>query len=463
MLRYLKNNLSKIVIFLVVAIVFIRNIDVEYWKNENQIIIWDVISYYAYLPATFIYHDLTLDFLKNSQLDPEVKFWPRTSPTGKPVIMTSMGLSYLYMPFFLMSHWYARIFGYNANGYSSPYRFGLIVSCLFFLMLGLIYVRKLLKFFFDEFTISIVLIILALGTNIWYYSTLEPAMPHTYGFALIAIFVYLTYRWHKKPTYSLSLMLGLSAGLISLIRPTNIVVVMIFLFWNIQYFKDVKERFILFFQHPSKISLIIFAAFIVWLPQLLYWKMQTGQYLYYSYGEENKFFWSNPHILKVLFSYRKGWFVYTPVMLLSIIGLFFIWKDYRKMFLPVFLYLIAHIYIISSWWCWWWGGSFGMRAMIDTYGILAVPLALTVNKALKGRFFIKIPVVLVISFFIFLNFFNSRQYKIAHIHWDSMTKEAYWAVFLKHKLPDNYIDLLEEPDYEKARMGIQAAKKVKPE
>lgn len=134
---------SRAVVVIIILIILIRNLDLGIWKIPDRIISWDVISYYAYLPATFIYHDPTLEFFKNPEEDFSKKFWPVVSPTGKPVIMTTMGMSILYAPFFFMAHLYTQFSEYKADGYTEPYRFFLIISCIFYMMLGLIYLRKI--------------------------------------------------------------------------------------------------------------------------------------------------------------------------------------------------------------------------------------------------------------------------------------------------------------------------------
>ena len=137
---------SKTVVLIIVIIILIRSLDLGYWKNPNRIISWDVISYYAYLPATFIYHDPKLEFLKNPNIDSSKKFWPVSSPTGKPVIMTTMGMSILYAPFFFLAKGYSFLTNNMSDGFSESYRFFLILSCIFYLAIGLVYLRKLLKF-----------------------------------------------------------------------------------------------------------------------------------------------------------------------------------------------------------------------------------------------------------------------------------------------------------------------------
>lgn len=47
------------------------------------------------------------------------------------------------------------------------------------------------------------------------------------------------------------------------------------------------------------LAVIAIAAFAVWVPQLIYWKEMTGQWLYYSYGSNERFFFGDPAIIKV--------------------------------------------------------------------------------------------------------------------------------------------------------------------
>ena len=46
---------------------------------------------------------------------------------------------------------------------------------------------------------------------------------------------------------------------------------------------------------------------------MLYWKHIMGTFFFYSYDQEG-FFFGNSHVLDGLLSYRKGWFIYTPIM-----------------------------------------------------------------------------------------------------------------------------------------------------
>ena len=54
---------------------------------------------------------------------------------------------------------------------------------------------------------------------------------------------------------------------------------------------------------------------------------------------------------------------------------------------------------------------------------------------------------------VLFNMFQTHQYRKGILHWDSMTKQAYWAVFLKTQKPGNFDQLIETPNNEKALKG----------
>ena len=102
-------RLSLIAIFLIQIVVILN---IRPWKNaekQNALINWDVTSYYSYLPAVFVHQDLKFNFLKNSTTNYAEKhqFWPETAPNGNKVIKTTMGMSILYLPFFLVANAFA--------------------------------------------------------------------------------------------------------------------------------------------------------------------------------------------------------------------------------------------------------------------------------------------------------------------------------------------------------------------
>ena len=124
----LKAQLSKYSIIFSVVLISFFTIIKGYWKDENRVIISDVINYYAYLPATFIFHDIGIN---NPETIEKGKFWTKRLPNGNNIIKMSMGMSFVYAPFFFAGHGAAKLLGYEAYGFSEPYRFALLFGAIF--------------------------------------------------------------------------------------------------------------------------------------------------------------------------------------------------------------------------------------------------------------------------------------------------------------------------------------------
>ncbi|MGM0622230.1 MAG: hypothetical protein ACQETJ_14345, partial [Bacteroidota bacterium] len=205
------------------------------------------------------------------------------------------------------------------------------------------------------------------------------------------------------------------------------------------------------------VLIMLLFFFLVWTPQFFYWKAVTGEWIFYSYSTKDaSFFWGNPQIFDILFSYKKGWFVYTPIMFIAFLGIFLLRKRMKKAFWPILIFTILNIYVQSSWWSWWFGGAFGLRAFIDSYGIMAIPLAMVLDAASQKKF-LKYAVPAVLIVLIWYNTFQMRQYTKGAIHFWWNNKEAYWENFLRLHPSNEYWDMVRVPDYYLARKGIYEA------
>ncbi|MBE0679296.1 MAG: glycosyltransferase family 2 protein, partial [Bacteroidales bacterium] len=486
-----RSWMSALTIAFIVTFMTVNMLVVKHWKDEQRVIEWDAISYYAYLPAAFIHHDLSLSFADGYDGPHKLIVWPERGPEGTYVIKTTMGLSLIWIPFFLSGHVAALISGADAGGYSEPYKFFLLVSALVFLSVGMIYLRRILLVHASDRITALVLASFAFGTNLYWYTLFQGTMAHVYNFALISAFIWYSMSWYDpdsgksgavRPSrrgggmaYAKNkvrnsraaeemtagwqktwpaIRLGLILGLITLIRPTNILIIIFFLLYGITSWETLRQRTRGLASGYRYLILMCLAIIVVWLPQMIYWKEMTGQWLYFSYGSDERFFFGDPAIIKGLFSWRKGLFVYTPLLLFSFAGIFILWVRRSPHALAVTLFVPLNIYIILSWWCWWYGGGFGQRAFIDSYALMAVATAalLSVLLTVAGRW-LKPLILCIFLLLMSLGIFNNFQYYYGAIHWDSMTKEAYLDSFGRVRPSANFHELLDAPDYDKAKEG----------
>ena len=448
-------DFSKISVVLVLTITVWYALDIQYWKQKRYIIAGDVLHYYAYLPATFVYQDLELKFVSVKPSDYQYKFWPVRTPIGKNGIMTTMGMSILYAPAFLVTHAVVLMIGGEADGFSPPYRLGLIIGGWVYLFLALLALRKVLLRYFSKAAVGLALLMTVLGTNLFHYETAETTMSHGYSFFLFSCFLLLTIKWHEQPKLKWAALLGLTSGLIALVRPTNALIGLVFILWNVGGLNDIKTKALFFLKQYKSLLTIIAFAILIWLPQLFYWKLVTGSYFFNGYGDDQGFFFNNPQVFNNLFSYRKGWLVYTPIMLLAFTGLGILWKKRKGIVVPLLVFSLINIYIISSWWSWWYGGGFGLRAYVESYALYALGFGAFAQWIFSKRLILlKIPAFLLVLTFIAFSYFQTRQYFYGSIHYVGMTKEAYWHQFLVLKPYGEYYKLLTIPDMDKARKGI---------
>ena len=419
------------------------------WRYNGTPFHDDVNQYYSYIIALFKKHDLLFNYNNYG-------FWLFDSPSHHLVPKVTYGMSIFYLPFFFVANLLSPA---NSTGYEPIFSWFIHLGCMSYSLIGLAYSRKILLHWFSEKITALSLLIVFFGSNFFCYTLVQPELTHSVLFMLNSLFVYHVICWSLSNSNKTFFILCFSLGVISLIRPTEIIIIVFPLFIAVSSIQELKNRLLTFLKMPWAL-LFGFCLFIIpIIPQLIYWKIQTGSWLYFSYGSDERFFWTNPEIINVLFSYRKGWLVYSPLMALTIIGFVFLYKKNKAIFFPIIFYFIINLYFISSWWDWGFGGAFGMRSLVQVIAILIIPLAyfiqwfLSYNKKAVFRYIS----FCLLLFFCFLNVFQTNLYKHGIIHYDGMTKEAYWFTFLKKNYTATDLtylkSLIKEPDYSEMRKG----------
>ncbi len=448
MLRILKAD-KKISLF-VIIVLFGIIVALRFIYPPVNVLSWDVFGYYLYLPAKFIHHDLGLAYqdwlnkLITQYQTTGTLYQAYIGPTGQWVMKYSVGMAVMYLPFFFISHWIAGLMGFPMDGLSLPYQYGLAIGGLVYSLIGLIYFRKiLLKYFSDNISAS-VLIVTILGTNYINQASVGNLLSHNFLFTLFAVFVWYTIKWHEEKKVIQIALISLVGGLITLIRPTEGVCFVIPLLWGVSDKATIKEKLGFVIKYKYQVFLGLLCFIVVLLPQFYYWKKYAGTYIFYSYpnpGEGLDLL--SPHIGNFLFSFRKGWFIYTPMLIFYILGLFQLYKRNRNIFYSVLVYTIVSVYLISSWTCWWYaGGCYSQRAIISLYIVFSLGLGYLLVRWSERKLGVRMFLYLVVFLFIALNLFQFWQFNKDILKHDGMTKQYYFSIFGKTKVPDNATELL---------------------
>lgn len=443
------------VLLVLVSWVWVYNNVAPKAPETRKQIVWDVRYYYAYLPAIFYEHDLRLEAAHTHRKQYHTKYLLGAPGFGTPekpyVIKMSAGMAFFYFPGFLLAEAYNGLMGKDGNdgfSYAHDYFIGLV--CLVWAWLGVVFLKRFLTPRFGEWPTFWALGTLCFATNLFFYACHEAAMSHGISFTLLCALLGLTERWHAAPRFGTTVLLAFLLGLATWVRPVNALFVLVPLLYGF-FNPNLRRQKLALLRKPFSLAAALLAGFAPLFVQMLYWKHVSGSWVYYSYGNE-PFFWADPELTGGFFSYRTGWLVYSPVMLLSLIGFVFLPLYLPRFRLPLLLFFV-YSYTILCWWCWWYGGSFGQRAMIDIYGLLALPLAALIASALQRRL-LKVALPLSILVFTAYNFFQVIQWRRGSLHYDANSKASYWAAFLHEYPPEGYHDLLEYPMYDEARKGI---------
>jgi hypothetical protein len=416
--------------------------------NEKEIA-WDILGYYLPLPATFVHDDPALnnvDWLKKVNEERDLTgtlYMVSSNDEGEPMYFFLLGMSILYLPFFLIGHGAAYLADLPMDGFSMPYQYALVFGAILYTIIGLVFFRKILREFFSEKISSIVLIITVFSTNYIHHLTLKNLETVNYLFMLLTIIVWFTIKWHKTQKLSSLIIISVSTALMALVKPSEIVIVLIPLLWNVTSKETACQKLKLIVSYKKHFFIAIAAAIVVVSPQVIYWLVKTGSPLYDSYknpGVGLDIF--SPHIFNSLFSYRKGWLIYTPTMIFFLWGLRVMYLQNKKIFFPIAIYFFTTFYIIVSWSEWWYGAGFSNRPIITTYPILAIGFGYFLVELEKKKSIYKGMFLLVVLLFTALNQFQWWQLKNYILDPSRTTKDYYWATFLKTSASDSDRELL---------------------
>lgn len=404
----LKSPISVTLILLTIVLLFC-----EYnfrWKNDQwrYAVHTDAADYYRYLPTVFITHHF------DEQVANPIKYF--------------VGTAIMYSPFFAIACLASFIFGLPVDGFSLFFPVLISLGTLFYLILGLHYLSKFLKHYIArEWVIALLLVCIAFSTTAYYYTINAPGWAHIVAFALVSCLLFHLKKITTDVNSKSIFLLIAGTSFLFFVRPTDIIILLIapFLSGSFTAFKDVLLQV---FKFKRAIIIGFGLASIPLICQLGIYKAYSGEFFVWSYTKEG-FDFLHPEITKELFSYAKGFFIYTPICFLSLFGLFQLFKTNRFLFVGICIYLALNVYVISSWWCWNYGYSYGPRAFIEHYPLFFLLLGLLLDVKSKAQ---KVLVLSCIAIFTFLNLFQTYQTLNGILDQDFKTdKQGYWDVFLR--------------------------------
>ncbi len=336
----------------------------------------DTVNYFGITHSLLFDRDFNLNN-EFTHIAPDSRLWSEVQKnTGLPGSVWGVGYSILEIPLLATGTVLDAVAGHPADGYSQcaiyVYCLGNIVMTSFGLValfILLCRVGKSREIPEDRITRYSLFVTFAIffGTNVGYYAFPQVAHAATFLFASL----FLAWWWKIRSDYDSRgwMLLGLLGGFLSICRWQDII------YLGGPGLYDLLQGFP--WKNPRSWlrsrALYAVAAGFCWIPQIIEWKTIYGKYLTIPQG--NGFLVFPPaHIRDVLLSSRNGWFLWTPLTILGVIGLLYGAFRLSREFLPWIIVLALEIAVIGSMQTWHGYDSFSSRYLLTNSPLVALGL-----------------------------------------------------------------------------------------
>lgn len=363
----------------------------------------DGVGYYAYLRAPIIGHNL--DFEPDYRAANASFIGPRLdengnvkadfrTPTGHLENHFTVGPAILWSPFFLVAHagvFFARALGSQipADGFSSPYRTAMAFASALYGFLGLLLAFRLARQYVAVWCALLATLAVWSATSLPVYMYFNPSWSHAVSSFMVAVFLYLWHKTRSNRSTAQWLLLGVVTGLMLDVYYPNALVLMVLAIEALcQYdaaFRSPENS------GPSVVRLLtnhaLFAATAVFffLPTFIVHHIIYGNSLETGYIPLRQWFWRSPVLLGVLFSSNHGLLAWTPIILLSIVGLVLFWRREPLLGGSLLAVAVAFYLFIASYPDWAGISSYGNRFFVSLTFVFVIGLAVFLD-AISKRF-----------------------------------------------------------------------------
>jgi hypothetical protein len=230
-------------------------------------------------------------------------------------------------------------------------------------------------------------IVMAIGTPLAWYLTVQPMYQHACAFFVVALLVERWDAWREAMTFRRWLWLGFLGGAAMLMRLQEAT-------WLILPGLDAAAQLLSSLRarrwREARQALIGGAAMaavalIVFVPQLLVWRYYFG--FIRPPQPPGHMRWLDPALVATVFGMRGGLLPWSPALYLVVPGLILMRKKLGGLAWRLGLLLAIEVWVNASAWDHWGSWAFGARRFTDANVAFAVGIAAVYEwaKSLRGR------------------------------------------------------------------------------
>jgi hypothetical protein len=370
----------------------------------------DGVGYYAFARAPLIEH--SLDFQHDYQSANENFREARLDENGLPkaIFRTAtghldnhftVGPAILWSPFLLVAHagvLAARAMGSHvaADGFSAPYRTAMAFATALYGFLGVLLAYRIARQYVDARWAAAAAISIWWASSLPVYMYFNPSWSHAHSAFAVALFLWY---WHETGEYRTSVqwcVLAAIAGLMLNVYYANLTVL------TVLVIEAVREYRVAFLpragdsgldkvtggpplrpavpQLAARHGLFVAIVAVCLLPTLITRSIIYGSPFESGYIPISLWAWRSPYFWSVLFSANHGLFVWTPVILLSVIGLIIFRSRQPRVGTPLLASVLAFYIFIACYPDWAGISSYGNRFFVSLTALFIIGLSVLLDR-----------------------------------------------------------------------------------
>jgi hypothetical protein len=344
---------------------------------------------YAYVRSLVLDGDLRFDneyrrgdasFVAQSFRKADAQPWPPMEmPGGYLRNQWSVGPSLLWLPAFLQAHagvGVLRLLGAPeaADGYSLPYRLACALATAAYAFCGLFLACRAAQRFAAPAPALLATVALWLASSLPVYVYFLPFYSHALASFSVSVFLWywLTRRPFDHPRQWMAW--GLVGGLVWQMEPLAGLVLVVAV---VEWLSSLRAT--PFARAAASGAAFGAAALAAALPQLVIKSILHGSAL--RTGTLNRYFWDSPRLLDVGFATEHGLFLWTPVLVVAVIGLLALCRRDVVVGLGLLAALACTYYVVACYEAWHGISSFGNRFFVCLTPAFVVGAAVALDAA----------------------------------------------------------------------------------
>ena len=354
-------------------------------KPGGRVVVGDALHHYVQLRSAVFDRDLHFknEYVRMYGLrgdEPGTEWVYEGTATGHVRNLMPVGPAILWAPAFLLVTaltWLGQFIGwaYPIDGYGRVFQATAAVSGIAAAAMGIWFSFLAAGQLFSRRSAAWSAIVLWLSSSAVYYSAISPAYSHSASLLAGGLFWYAFIRTRDEVTVGRFALLGALAGLAALMRWQDAILLsvpVVNLIWKLRHSACIGRMITL-----GLVTAI--SALLAFMPQMLVWQTLYGQPFAIPQGE-SFMRWRQPALLAVLFSDWHGLFTWTPLVAIAVVGLSFLWRRDRLVFLTSVVFVLLSWYVNAAAADWWAGEAFGARRFISCVPVFVLGLGALIDR-----------------------------------------------------------------------------------